>query len=420
MKPDFFWGVANAAFQTEGEPGESDWSAWTREPGRIADGSTGAGAFGFYRRYEREFDTARELGANAFRMSLAWERIEPSRGAFDESALAHYETMIVAMRARGIEPFVTLHHFVTPAWLEGGVLHPDFSERFAVFAEKAIARLSRAPARVRWWTTLNEPVIAAVAGYLDGQFPPGRKEDFTGASQTMAQFIRAHVKAVNRARALPEGPELHLGIAKHWRPFEPLRAWSPIDQIIARFSESFFNRQLTRGILTGEIDIFVPGGKRIREKIAIEGGKSGADYFGVNYYGRTRVGFTFRPPFVKVAEGPGPKNDLDWEMYPEGLYRTLKQVSRYGLPIIITENGLADADDSRRGEFIRDHVAQLDRARAAGVDVIGYLHWTLTDNFEWAHGFGPKFGLCAAEGSGSERCRPSFAVYSRIIKSHTT
>ncbi len=416
--PDFFWGVANAAFQTEGELGDSDWSRWTSQPGKVFDGTKPNDTFGFYRNYEREFDTTVDLGGNAFRLSVAWERIEPSPGKYDESALDHYEKMIVALRARGIEPFVTLHHFVNPAWLEGGILNPEFPDRFADFSEKVVRRLSAAPASVKWWTTLNEPVVLTVAGYLDGQFPPGRKNDLKGAIEGLAQMVRAHIRALNRIRRLPGGKDLKIGVATHWRPFEPLRAWSPLDWITSRISENFFNRQLTRGILTGKYKISIPGAGTVRGEEKIEGGGPGADYFGINYYGRTLVKFTWRAPFVAVSEGPGVKNDLGWEIHPEGLYDSLRQVKAYGLPILITENGVADAEDSRRANALRDHIAQIDRAISEGIDVRGYFHWTLTDNFEWANGFGPKFGLCLAEGNDSKRYRPSFGVYRDLIRAH--
>jgi beta-glucosidase len=415
----FFWGVANAAIQTEGEPGDSDWSRWAAIPGKIDDGSTPVRAFGFYRGYEREFDTAKDLGVNAFRLSIAWERVEPARGVWDEGALTHYEAMMVALRKRGIEPIVSLHHFVNPAWLVDGVLNPEFPDLFAEFSERVIARLANGPAKVRWFCTLNEPAVLAVVGFLDGQFPPGHHGDIDGASQAMAQLIRAHLKTVNRARALAIGPELKIGIATHWRPFEPARKWNPFDWIAAHFSEQFFDRQIMAGVLTGKINIWSPGGKRVHDRIEILGGRPGIDYAGVNYYGRTLVKFIFHAPFVEMSEGPGPKNDLGWEMYPEGLTTTLRELAEYHLPILITENGVADARDANRAHYIADHIARIDAARKEGIDVIGYLYWTLTDNFEWARGLVPKFGLCPAPSAdGSRKCRPSFAAYRDIIRAH--
>jgi beta-glucosidase len=417
-KTPFYWGVANAAIQTEGDPGESDWSAWAKLPGKIDDGSTPAQAFGFYRNYEREFDTAQALHANAFRLSIAWERIEPKRGEFDEAALAHYESMMLALRKRGIEPMVTLHHFVNPAWLKDGLLNPEFPERFAIFSEKVVARLSAGPAKVRWWSTLNEPVVLALAGYVDGQFPPGEKGNLDHAEEAMAQLVRAHWRAVEKLRKLPGGESLRIGIAAHWRPFEPKNRWSPLDWIASWFSARFFDRAFVDAIRTGAIRFWMPGAKWIHEDLSVAG-IHGIDYFGVNYYGRSLVHVTLSAPYVSASEGPGRKNDLGWEIYPEGLRTTLREVAEYHLPILITENGVADESDLVRANFLKEHIAEIDRARAEGIPIIGYLHWTLTDNFEWARGMKAKFGFCTAgPGRDDQRCRPSFNVYRHIIRAH--
>ncbi len=419
-KEPFFWGVANSAIQTEGEPCDSDWTAWAKLPGKVDDGSTPMQAFGFYRNFEREFDTAKALHLNAFRLSIAWERIEPKRGEFNEEALAHYETMMLALRKRGIEPMVTLHHFVNPAWLTGGLLNPEFPERFAIFAEKVVQRLYGGPAKVRWWSTLNEPVVLALGGYVDGQFPPGEKGNVDHAEEVMAQLVRAHWRAIEKMRKLPEGENLRIGIAAHWRPFEPKNLWSPLDWIASWFSARFFNRAFVDAILTGEINFWTPGAKRVHETLAVAGIR-GINYFGVNYYGRSFVHITLSAPYVSISEGPGRKSDLGWEIYPEGLLTTLREVAEYHFPILITENGVADESDLVRTKFLLEHIAMIDRARGEGIPVIGYLHWTLTDNFEWARGMRAKFGLCkAGPGRDDQRCRPSFNVFRHLVRTHIT
>ncbi|MBS1962896.1 MAG: glycoside hydrolase family 1 protein, partial [Bdellovibrionales bacterium] len=265
----FLWGVANAAFQTEGEPAPSDWAAWTKVSGRIADGSKPDQVFGFWKNYEKEFDLAHDLGANAFRMSIAWERVEPEPGKFDEAALAHYEAMIVAMRKRGLDPVVTLHHFVNPAWLKDGISNPEFPARFTDFATRVVARLGAAPAKVRWWITLNEPTVLAKSGYLDGDWPPG-KQDLQATCEAMAQLVRAHVRAVNALRKLPGAADWRFGIAKHWRPFEA-KTFSPLDWLGAKITDHFFNREMMDGVLTGKIRMWAPGAKKVKEDLPIEG-----------------------------------------------------------------------------------------------------------------------------------------------------
>jgi beta-glucosidase len=417
----FLWGVSNAAFQTEGEPADSDWYRWANTPGKIEGGAKPEQAFGFYSRYEIEFDLAKTLGSNAFRMSIAWERVEPEAGKWDEGALTHYEDMLVAMRKRGLEPVVTLHHYVNPVWLKEGLLTPDFPIRFAEFAEHVVNRLANGPAKVRYWITFNEPEVLTKASYIDGDWPPGVTGDLNSASQAMAQLMRAHVTVWNQTRPLAKQLGLKFGIAKHYRPFQP-RSISPLDWLATRLTNNYFNRQVLDGFLSGKIDLWAPGMKHIRESLSVDGGRAG-DFIGVNYYGRTIVQFTFHAPYVLTSEGDGPKNDIGWEIYPKGMLESLRQVGAYGLPMLITENGIASSDDRLRPDFIAAHIAAMREAMAEGLPVIGYLHWTLTDNLEWARGFGPKFGLCAAPRPGGpndvSRCRPSFSTYRDLISKYS-
>jgi len=403
----FFWGVSNSSFQVEGNPQPSDWSLFAK-PG-TADRVTS-----FYEKYDRDFGLAQELGANAFRLSVAWERIEPAPGVFNEDALDHYEKMIVALRARGLEPVVTLHHFVFPLWLaaQGGVLAPNFPATFARFSEKVVGRLAKPPARVRMWMTFNEPMVLLHLGYLEGQWPPARKGDATSTIEGAANLARAHIEATRRIRAL--APEAQVSIAQHWRLFHGKGFLGPL---LARLSDWVFNRQMVKALHTGRLSFWMPGGPWIRETIPLPENRSTLDFLGLNYYGRMMVSFTFKAPFVKVEEGPGPKSDLGWEIYPEGLTQVLKDADDYGLPILISENGIADAADSRRANFLRNHIASMNEARRAGVPVMGYLHWSLTDNFEWAFALEPRFGLVAVDyATGRLTKRPSFETYRALIK----
>lgn len=408
---DFLGGAANAAFQVEGSPVESDWTRWTHEPGKIADGTNADRATDFWKRYDEDFALAAKLGANSFRISIAWERIEPRVGVFNAEALAHYETMIVAMRRHGLEPVVTLHHFVLPAWLadRGGLEAADFPVLFERYAERVVQRLAREPARVRLWMTFNEPMVLVHSGYLKGQWPPGHMNDAAGAMRAAANMARAHIRTVTRLRAA--NPETLWSVAAHWRDFQPVGGW--LDGAFAKLSNWAFNQQFLDSIHTGKLLFWMPGSGVERERIALPGGRSTMDYVGVNYYGRMQVAFTPKPPFVVVSEGPGEKQDLGWEMYADGLDHVARNIHhRYSLPIFVTENGLADANDRWRAKFIDEHLAALRRARDSGIPVVGYLHWSLTDNFEWAEGLKPRFGLVEIDyASGARKPRPSFDKY---------
>ena len=420
-----WWGVACAAFQVEGEPADSDWRSWTREPGRIRDGSDADRATEFWRRYEIDLKLAADAGMNAFRLSLAWDRIETAPGVYDEDAIAHYRKILIAVRAHGLEPHVTLHHFVTPGWLArvGGLLSETFPARFASFARRIVPEFSR-DGLVREWTTFNEPNVCVAGGYLAAEFPPGRKDDFAAANLASYHLALAHREAVRVLRHAmgEEIRSIRIGIVMHMRPFAPARPWHPFDRLIAAVSSWVFNRQILDGALTGHVRSWFPGTAMLRSRLpawtAGAGyGKrafAGVEFIGINYYGRMLVRFTWKAPFVIVTEGPRePKSDLGWEIYPEGLEEILVDTHRrYGLPIVIAENGVADSTDRLRPDFIRSHLASMNRAIGRGVNVEGYLHWTLTDNFEWANGLVPRFGLVEIDYETQERKpRPSYFVY---------
>jgi beta-glucosidase len=413
----FFWGVGHSAFQVEGSPRDSDWREWTRTPGKILDKTDAEEATDFWNRYDEDFALARELGANSFRLSIAWERIETAKGVWDDEALAHYEKILVSCRGHGLEPIVTLHHFALPLWLarEGGLCAPDFVERFAEYAERVVARLSRDGARVVWWMTFNEPLVMVNMGYLVGEWPPGAKGDAKGAMKAAKNLVRAHFAAVERMR--PLGSQLKISIAQHWRDFQPKRFWNPFDRAASIYLDEVFNRNFIRALVTGWNVWWMPGSSEKPEKLALPEDRPSIDYIGINYYGRMMAVATAKPPFLTVEEGAGLKTDLGWEIYPIGLTNVLESASRYDLPILISENGLADAKDTERAEFLRNHIDAVTVAVKKGVDVIGYMHWSIVDNFEWAFGLKPRFGLVAYDYAKKQRRpRPSFEAYKNIIK----
>ena len=413
---EFFWGAANAAYQVEGTPLDSDWQRWTHQSGKVKDGTNADTATDFWNRYAEDFTLAQKLGSNAFRISISWERVFPKDGQLDEVALAHYEQMIVDMRKHGLEPMVTLHHFVTPGWImdQGGIEGPRFVSAFTEFSEKVVARLSKAPANVKWWMTFNEPMVLVNASYLAGEWPP-QKKDPKLAMRIAAQLVRAHFAALAKIRVI--APDAKVSVASHWRDFQPASR-GLLDRLINRMTAWAFNEQFMNSALTGKLLFWMPGSEWISETISLPAGRPGLDYFGLNYYGRTIVGFDFHPPFVSLGTGPGTRTDLDWEIYPEGFRNVLLEINnKYHLPILVTENGVADHVDEMRRKFIIDHLESMMKAKSEGVPVIGYLHWSLTDNFEWAYGLTPKFGLVEVDYKTlARKPRGSFEIYRQRIE----
>ncbi|MGE5177927.1 MAG: glycoside hydrolase family 1 protein [Bacteroidota bacterium] len=389
----FLWGAATSAHQIEGGNDRNDWWDWEQLPGTIRAGARSGSACLGWERYEEDLDLLAKLGLNAYRFSLEWSRIEPERGRYDETAIAHYRAVLEACRARAITPMVTLHHFTNPRWFAaaGGWEERANLPRFERFAGLAGERYGDL---VDWWITVNEPEVYGFHGYGSGIWPPG-VSDRSRALQVIANMLEGHALASralqesDRVDADGDGRATWIGASKHWVLLDPKRPWWPLDRLAASAQHAVFNVAVTRALAGGPIDLRIPGSKPARRDPDVMRGSS--DFLGLNYYTRWLVTLFGKDP---RSPRPGaPVNDLGWEVYPEGLERALVETSRYGLPIVVTENGIADAADRLRPDFIRRSLAALDRARAEGVDVQGYFHWSLLDNFEWADGHEGRFGL---------------------------
>jgi len=365
----------------EGNNVRNDW--WRAEEAGVLPHRSGD-ACDSWNRWADDIRLLQEMGLNAYRLSFEWARIEPEPGRYDQQALDTYRQQLEALKEQHIEPLVTLHHFTSPSWLaaRGGWSNPEVVPRFVDYTHK-VSELARG--LVRWWITINEPSILGFKAYLEGSWPPQQPNHLRGYVRLMRHAVRAHALA---RRALREhNADAAASMAFAIWPLQPLRAWSPIDQAMARVGDWLWQgRIIARSLPT-------------------------LDWIGVNYYSRTFVGW----PWTSAnGEGSGERTDFGWEIYPEGLYRVLRRVGKLGKPVVITENGIADADDDQRPAYIVAHLRQVHRAIQDGVDVRGYMHWTLIDNFEWAEGFEQHFGLATRE----RELRPSARAYGTIARAN--
>jgi len=415
----FLWGAGTSAHQVEGGNDRNDWWDWEQVPGRIRNGDRSGAACRHWERYEDDLDILRSLGLDSYRFSIEWSRIEPDPGRYDDAAIDHYRRVLLACRARGITPMVTLHHFTNPRWFSalGGWELERNLPHFARFARLAGERYGDL---VDFWITINEPEVLGLHGYDDGTWPPGVK-DRSRALHVIANLLEAHglasaaLRETDRVDADQDGAPALIGVAKHWALLEPLRAWSPLEHISVAIQHRVFNVALARALRGDPIDLSVPGARPVRRRVDALRGSS--DFLGVNYYTRWMVNLIGKEP--RVARPGSEQSDLGWEFYPEGLERALVECAAFGLPLYVTENGIADASDRLRPAFIRESLAALDRARARGADVRGYLHWSLLDNFEWNDGYHGRFGLCAVDFGKADRPRaprPSAHVYAQEIE----
>jgi beta-glucosidase len=410
--PDgFLWGAATSAHQVEGGNTLNDWWAW-EQAGRVAVPS--GAASDHYHRYRDDFDLAQALEHNAHRFSLEWSRIEPEEGRWSEEGMAHYRDVLVALRERHIEPVVTLYHYTMPRWMaeKGGWENPAMERHYARYVRHVMRELGPL---ARWWITLNEPVVQVFKGWLIGQWPPG-KVDWAAALRVLRHMLRAHVRAyhiIHEAR-----PDARVSIAKHILALsaDNPRRWA--DRLSVRMRSYFFNHLFLDALHTGVLR--VPG--LFWERLPMV---RTLDFIGINYYTRDFVrnsgydlpGLVGAPSRSDHRQQVGKLNDLGWEVYPEGLAQYLRELSRFRLPILITENGVPARQDDDRWVFLFMHLWQVARAIAEGVDVVGYLHWSLLDNYEWADGFGAHFGLIEVDPKDqTRRIRPSAWKYAHIIR----
>lgn len=409
--PGFLWGAATAAHQVEGGNTNNDWWEWERRPGTIADGTTSEKACDQYHRFVGDFDLIGQFGHNAHRFSLEWSRIEPKEGVFSSSAINHYRKVLEALHLRNIEPMVTLHHFTNPLWLSrsGGWENPKVVEYFTRYA-KVVA--SEFGPLVRFWNTINEPAVYALMGYVEGIWPPG-EHDFRRASLVMMNMVRAHGLAYHVLHENAGARGCEVGIAKHIRIMDPLRWRNVFDRAAAGLSDFILNKWFLQAVETGRLAWPIGMGQKVQLLAQTH------DFIGLNYYSREMIKCSLLSPkslFIRNLTRPGcTRNDLGWEIYPEGFYRVLMRMKEYKKPIYVTENGIPAVDDSHRRAFLKEHLLQLHRAILHGADVRGYFHWSLLDNFEWEEGLTPRFGLVGIDYETQERSpRPSASIYAKV------
>lgn len=391
----FLWGASTSAYQVEGGI-INDWSQWEMSDKRLAylrrkgldyrDFVAGR-ACDSYHHVKEDVDLLLRLNCNAGRIGLEWSRIEPVEGEFSHHAIEHYRRQLLYMKRCGLKTAVTIWHWTNPMWLvdEGGWANKKVVAYFRRYAKVMARELGDV---VDYWLTVNEPTIHVGNGYIRGNFPPNKKNPFK-ALAVYFNLIKAHKAAYKAIHSLI--PKAKVGFTHLGNNFDPARKWFLPELFLAGVLNFFYN-----GFLLG----------RVRKHI---------DFIGLDYYFHNRV--VWYPPFIRNKNKE--VTDLGWEIYPKGIYNILKYLSRFRKPIIIMENGLADANDDKRERFIINHLRWVHRAISEGVPVRGYFHWSLLDNFEWAHGWSPKFGLCDFDKETFERhVKHSGMVYAEICRNN--
>lgn len=401
----FLWGTATAAHQIEGGLDNSwtDFEAGSFPDGRphIKNQDRSTVAADSWNRFDEDLVAMKALGSTTYRFSVEWSRLEPRKGEWNDAAMQRYRDWCLKLRAAGIEPMVTLHHFTLPKWVveAGGFENEASKADLERFTRRVAGNLKD---QVDWWVTLNEPNVYAVQGYLAGVFPPGKKDDTVTQTKVIANMLKAHarmavaLREVDDVDADSDGFATRISVAHHVRYFQPATA-SPLDTAIAGLTDDYSNESIPRALKTGRILLSVPGAITIDENVPDLAGS--IDVLGINYYTRDMVRADLGSASLsQLTYRKGRAvSDLGWDLYPDGLYSFLTRFSAYGWPIVITENGLADRSGKLRTPFLIQHLSAIERAIRDGADVRGYAHWSLMDNFEWAEGYDAQFGLFTIE-----------------------
>ncbi|PIT89975.1 glycoside hydrolase family 1 protein [Candidatus Kuenenbacteria bacterium CG10_big_fil_rev_8_21_14_0_10_36_11] len=405
----FLWGTASSAHQVEGNNIHSDWWAWEQEnKGKILavkekkfkgqKFEPSEKCLDHYNRYKEDFGLMKKLNNNAHRLSIEWARIEPKEGEWNLQELEHYRNVLQTLKDQKIKVMLTLNHFTLPSWFiaKGGWLNvrsPYYFKKYAAFVAKNLGEL------VDFWITINEPEIYMSMCYLEGFWPP-QKKDVKSAGWVYFNMARAHRISYKTIHKIIDKnfSKAKVGVAMNVMSFASYKKHS--------FLELFFVHAADRIVNHSFYDLT----------------KRSHDFLGVNYYFRVRLkksAHGFMPIVDEVSEEESELSDMGWVIYPHGIFDVLMDFKDFNLPIYITENGIATEDDAQRSKFIINHLSEIHHAIRAGVDVRGYFYWSLLDNFEWDKSFGPKFGLVAVDRKTMRRTvKPSYFIYKEICENN--
>ena len=394
----FLWGAASASYQIEGGVGEggrgrSIWDTFSHTPGKVKRGETGDTAADSWRRWREDAALVKAMGLGAYRFSAAWPRIAPDGGVWNPEGFAYYDRLVDTLLEAGVQPWMTLYHWDLPQALQnrGGWQNGETVDAFAAYAGEMARHFK---GRVKHWFTFNEPQCFLGMGYGSGEHAPGLRLDSPSLETCWQNFRQAHILAAQCLHSADQ--ENQVGIASTGTVCFP--ASDRPEDIQAARERTF---ACPEGVYS------------FSHALALDGLTGALDFVGLNLYHGIPVRMGSRGPEVLSHPVGGPRTAMDWPVTPEALeWGPRFLAERYRLPVYISENGLSCRDqifldgkvhDPQRIDFLTRYLHALSRAIAAGADVRGYFHWSLTDNFEWAEGYDQRFGLAYVDYAAGER-----------------
>lgn len=436
----FVWGAATSSYQIEGGwnadgKGLNVWDHFSHQPYKVKNGDTGDVACDHYHRWAEDVDLMAWLGLQSYRFSISWARILPDGfGRVNPAGLDFYERLVDRLLENGIRPNATLNHWDFPQALseQGGWTNRAMSDWFTEYAGIVFEHLGD---RVEYWATHNEPKVVSLMGYADGTFPPGR----SSVSEAMLAVHHLHLAHAKAIQVFREGRHKgEIGIVIDIQNYQP-KTDSEADRLAARRAAEFNNGLFTDPILLGKYPEYIVNwlGDLFPSMPAADLDliHQPIDFLGMNYYmshyvSHAHWGFLKADARMYSADGFG-TNAMDWGIDPEGLLTGLRALrEHYGNPkVFITENGTCSRDvadengfvnDIARIRFLREHILKVHEAISEGSNIAGYYVWSLLDNFEWANGYEPRFGLVRVDFDTLKRTpKQSAHWYRRLIDSNT-
>ncbi len=374
-----FIGTATSSHQIEGGL-KNSWSEW--EAKRVKKLSTGLKgpadnylsnsrySCDSFTNWQKDIGAIKQMGLNAYRFSIEWSRIFPEKGKIDHESIKYYKNLIKELRANNIEPIVTLWHWTIPIWLdrEGGITSKEFLKQWQIFVNLIVREMS---GLVDYYITVNEPEVFSSQSLLLGRWPPNKRSLLKFFKFYVRIFPEMHKFAYKSIRK--HNPTAKISFAKNNAYFEPYNnlPWNRLSAKVASWYSNWLQLDLVRDYL---------------------------DFIGLNFYFHNKIGI------LGIRNDNDRVTEMGWWFKPESIYEAIMQLhKRYDMPIMVTENGLATNDSDERKDWLRKTFKALERSKKDGADIIGYLHWSLLDNFEWTEGFEPKFGLVSVDPISKKR-----------------
>ena len=429
----FAWGTATAGWQVDGDGGvDSNWARWMAM-GKAVGAQTNPDGNGFYTQFDDDAQRAADLGLDSFRLSVDWSRIEPQPGVFDDAELDHVVDVLHSLKAHGLKPVLTLWHWTVPTWVQNpetgldrmGTADHAVVDDFAGFVAHVLPRVKDS---VDTYTVLNEPLTMVIVGYVDGRFPPGKGLDFKSATDFGVNLMYMHAKAYDLIQQLDDvdadgdGVAATAGVTMTANTIYPEHPDSAQEQLAAESMNYVYNDWFIQGLVRGDVDFDLNGQIDSVDISADPALKGRLDFIGVQYYGPVKVkelsflddtAPLYGLPLTSVSDYVGddetnlPHNGMDREINASDFAATLDHYATWRLPLIVTENGTTvnhvppdgfdvntpfEPDEARAAMYLVTHIWEVGRAVERGLDIRGYFHWTLADNFEWVDGRQQRFG----------------------------